>query len=79
MRTQGRRRGTLLRAALACAAAAVVPACTGGSHKANKAGASVGPEVTLRLEMPDIGDPRGTLFAQAVARRSGGPCGCAST
>ena len=57
---------------MACAAAAVLPACAGGSHSANKAGASVEHHVTLRLEMPDTGDPRGTFFAQAVARRSHG-------
>jgi TRAP-type C4-dicarboxylate transport system substrate-binding protein len=71
MRTRDRRRW-VLRAALACAAAGVVPACTGGSHNANKAGASVEHKVALRLEMPDSGDPRGTLFAQAVDRRSHG-------
>jgi TRAP-type C4-dicarboxylate transport system substrate-binding protein len=68
-----RRRGTRGPAAvLACAAAIALPACSGGSHNANKAGAAAGDHVTLRLEMPDAGDPRGTFFAREVERLSGG-------
>ena len=52
--------------------AVVLPACSGGSHNANKAGAAGGHTVTLRLEMPDGGDPRGAFFAREVARRSEG-------
>jgi TRAP-type C4-dicarboxylate transport system substrate-binding protein len=66
------RRRRLLLAVLACAPAAALSACAAGSHNANKAGASVDRHVTLRLEMPDAADPRGTFFAREVERRTGG-------
>lgn len=72
MSTHHTRRCRLFLAALACATAIVLPACTGGSRTANKAGAADEHKVTLRLEMPDAGDARGTFFAREVERRSGG-------
>ncbi|HEY3613775.1 MAG TPA: TRAP transporter substrate-binding protein DctP, partial [Gaiellales bacterium] len=65
-------RPTVLTAILACIGLCALTACAGGSAGANKAGAKVDRQVTLRLEMPDAGEPRGLFFAQAVARRSGG-------
>jgi TRAP-type C4-dicarboxylate transport system substrate-binding protein len=57
--------------ALAGAAAIVTLAACGGTH-ADKAGGDVAAPLTLRIEMPDAGDPEGTAFAADVARRSGG-------
>jgi TRAP-type transport system periplasmic protein len=72
MTTKGIGGRVALLVAMACSSVFGLAACGGGSHSADKAGASVLHPVTLRLEMPDAGDARGTFFAQDVTRRSGG-------
>lgn len=47
-------------------------ALAGCGSAADKTGAGISERVTLRLEMPDAGDPLGERFAALVNKRSGG-------